>query len=193
MDAAYVAWQKRHAVKPFLNIGVGANTLEMEGPGIYHLDMDRWTWRNMVQGDVHDLPFRDDAFASCLAGDVLEHFVNPLRALAEMRRVAPLLVCTVFSEWRLGGPGQNIPRGQEILAPTLEQFKPYKEKGQVTEQIPEARQSHVPHINQWETPEPVIELFRHAGFSVERFETDHPGVHDDHLMTNWLFVCRRTL
>jgi SAM-dependent methyltransferase len=41
----------------------------------------------LVVGDVHDLPFPDDAFDVVHAHQVLQHVTDPVRALAEMRRV----------------------------------------------------------------------------------------------------------
>lgn len=41
-----------------------------------------------VTGDVHALPFADDTFDVVHAHQVLQHVADPVRALAEMRRVA---------------------------------------------------------------------------------------------------------
>jgi ubiquinone/menaquinone biosynthesis C-methylase UbiE len=40
-----------------------------------------------VRCDAHHLPFRDEVFDICEASEVLEHLHDPLKGLAEMRRV----------------------------------------------------------------------------------------------------------
>ncbi|PKW27849.1 class I SAM-dependent methyltransferase [Phycicoccus duodecadis] len=42
---------------------------------------------DLVVGDVHDLPFRDDAFDVVHAHQVLQHVADPVAALRELRRV----------------------------------------------------------------------------------------------------------
>ena len=189
--AGYMRFQIEHAEKPFLNVGVGANPCGWEGPGVVHVDLDRWRYHNFVQTDIHNLPFKDDSFKSVVAGDVLEHLVDPLKALQEMRRVAPKIVLTTFQEWRLGGPGLSIERGAELFAPDPKAFAPYYESGRCLAQTPESLLSHIPHINQWVGRQELIDLFTSAGLGVEFYEVDCPGIHEGHAMLNYLFVLRR--
>ena len=189
--ARYVEFQLEHALKPLLNIGVGANTIQMEGPGVFHCDLDRWRYQNCIQCDAHKLPFKDDSFASVLCGDVLEHFVNPLRALQEMHRVAPRLVLTTFQEWRLPGSGQYIKEGFELFSPMEDAFIPYREAGQFLDFYPESKISHLPHINQWSGMDELTGMIEQAGFVIEQFEVACPGIHEEHAMLNYLFLLRR--
>ena len=46
---------------------------------------------DVIQGDAYNLPFDDNSFEAVTMIDVLEHFSEPLKALAEARRVAPVL------------------------------------------------------------------------------------------------------
>ena len=187
----YARFCQQHAVKPFLNVGVGANIVGWEGPGIFHLDYDRWRYHNCVQADAHHLPFRDDAFASVVAGDVLEHFVDPLQCLHEIRRVAPMTVLTTFQEWRLDGPGRDIAKGQQLFAPCEASFEPYRLSGRFLAHKAENGLSHIPHIWQW-SAEILTRLFARARLKIEKYESDCPGVHDGHPMLNHCFILRRT-
>jgi len=187
----YVTFQLEHMVKPCLNLCVGANPANIEGPGIFHCDLDRWNYHNCVQCDVHRLPFKSDAFASVLAGDCLEHFLHPVQALREMRRVAPKVVITVFIEWRLPGPGQHVEEGQRLFPPTPESFQPYRESGRFLDFYPESKQTHVPHVNQWIGRDDLLRVFWEAGLSAVSHEVDSPGVHEGHQMINHCFVLKR--
>lgn len=164
----YVQFQVRHSTKPLLNIGVGANPIAMEGEGIYHLDIDRWGYKNFIQADAHCLPFRDDSFATALCGDVLGHLVYPLAALKEMRRIAPRIVLTTYKEWRLGAPGQHIEVAKKIFSVDESARRAYPE---FIEVYPEELMSHIPHINQW-TDDSLHKLIIEAGMRIEIYEQD---------------------
>ena len=191
MVAGFVDFQIRHAEFPLLNIGVGANPTGLEGSGVVHLDLDRWRYRNFVQGNAIRMPFKSDSFRAALLGDVLEHLEDPLAVLLECHRVAPKLICTVFNEWRLPGPGQWIEAGRRVYGDLESHYQPFLESGQCVARYSEEKISHSPHINQWESPQEVERLFADAGFRVELFESDCPGVHEGHRMENWCFVARR--
>lgn len=184
----YVDFQLQYMETPVLNVGVGGNPAGVGGVGIVHLDLDRWRYPRFVQGDAHHLPFRNDSFKSVLCGDVLEHIVNPVMAIREMVRVAPKIILTTFQEWRLPGVGQHIEAGQRLFAPCDEAIKPYGSL--FVERYPEDKISHIPHINQWAEGQ-LCEIFELAGASVLLEERDCPGVHDGHLMLNYLFVLVR--
>lgn len=49
---------------------------------------------NVKQGDAYNLPYEDNSFEAVLMADVLEHFDDPVKALAEARRVAPVIYIT---------------------------------------------------------------------------------------------------
>lgn len=183
----YVRFQLEHVTLPCLNLCVGANPGNLEGPGIVHCDIERWRYRNFVQCDAHWLPFRDDAFDTVLSGDCLEHFVDPLKALREMRRVGRRTVLTTFQEWRLPGVGQHIAAGYAICPRDTSQ----ETHERFLAAYPETLVSHIPHINQWQGPEELFCLFEAAGFRTTYFGADCPGLHDGHPIVNYLFVLDR--
>lgn len=186
----YVRFQLEHAAIPLLNIGVGANPAKLNGPGIIHLDLDVWNVPGFVQGDAHALPFRSDSFASCILGDVLEHVLDPVQVLLESGRVAPKIICTVFEEWRIGSPGRHLESGRALYEPMEDHYRPFRESGQCRARFSEDRLSHSPHI--WAFTLPMLsEMIEAASLRVDRFESDCPGIHDGHPMTNWLYVLRR--
>lgn len=67
---------------------VGAKGIEFEPEGV-RLAKEHGV--DVIQGDAYALPFADNSFDACLLIDVLEHFDDPLKALVEARRVAPIL------------------------------------------------------------------------------------------------------
>lgn len=191
MLPGYVRFQLQWAERPLLNIGCGGNMAGFAGPDVCHLDLDVWNYPNFVHGDAHRLPFRSDSFACAVLGDILEHVLEPAQVLAEARRVAPRVVMTTFQEWRLGGVGRYVERGQELFAPVGDGgLAPFIAAGQCRRSTPESVQSHVPHIWQWDR-ELLLAVIDRAGLVVEHEETDCPGVHEGHPMLNYLFVLRR--
>jgi len=48
-----------------------------------------------VEGDIHNIPFEDNIFGSCVAAHVIEHIERPWQALLEMQRVADY-VCVLY-------------------------------------------------------------------------------------------------
>ena len=187
MAAGYVTFQANHAVAPLLNIGCGINPCGWYGPGYTHFDMDLWDYPNFVQGDAHHLPFKANSFASAILGDMLEHVMNPAQVLREASRVAPKVVMTTFQEWRLGHNGRNIKAGRKLYLPEgVELDKP---KGLI-QRTSEEVTSHHPHIWQW-SPGLLAYFIAEAGLKIALYETDCPGVHEDHEMLNYLFVLER--
>lgn len=55
-------------------------------------------------GDAYNLPYGDDSFEAVTMCDVLEHFDEPERALAEARRVAPVLYITTPERGMVNDP-----------------------------------------------------------------------------------------
>lgn len=183
-NAEYMVFQAHNATGRVLNIGVGGDPVGF-GDNVIHLDIDRWRYKYFVQADAHYLPFKDDSFDTAVMGDILEHLVNPSLPLAEARRVAKRLVLTVFEEWRLGGVGQNIKTATEYyLNITLEN------DADLLERFPEDRLSHAKHINQFDD-DALEQVLAGAGWRIERLAKVSPGVHEGHVMYNWLVVCIR--
>jgi SAM-dependent methyltransferase len=89
-----VAWVKERNV---LDVGagdglithmLGAKGIEYETEGV-RLAQEKGV--DVIQGDAYALPFPDNSFEAVTMIDVLEHFDDPIKALKEARRVAPIL------------------------------------------------------------------------------------------------------
>ena len=58
------------------------------GGVVYGLDIEVINYRdNMIKGDAHYLPFKDESFDSIFAGEIIEHLTNPAQFLKEIERV----------------------------------------------------------------------------------------------------------
>jgi 2-polyprenyl-3-methyl-5-hydroxy-6-metoxy-1,4-benzoquinol methylase len=59
---------------------------------------------DVVQGDVNELPFEDNAFDIVVAGELLEHTVNPFHALSKLFRLAKerVVISVPVGEYWLG-------------------------------------------------------------------------------------------
>ena len=82
-----------------LDLGSGdpsnPHIINYDGDDVIHADIDRRAYHLEVLCDAHFLPFREKAFGSVLASQVLEHFDNPLQALKEMARCSNKVVIRV--------------------------------------------------------------------------------------------------
>lgn len=67
---------------------LGAKGIEYETEGV-RLAQEKGA--DVVQGDAYALPFPDNSFEAVTMIDVIEHLDDPLKALKEARRVAPVL------------------------------------------------------------------------------------------------------
>lgn len=67
---------------------LGAKGIEYEAEGV-RLAQEKGV--DVVQGDAYNLPFPDNSFEAVTMIDVIEHLDDPLKALKEARRVAPIL------------------------------------------------------------------------------------------------------
>ena len=130
-----------------LNIGVGDDPMRL-GDRAVHMDIDPWRYPYFVQADAHHLPFKDDSFDCLIVSDVIEHLVDPMKALQEAKRVGYRLVITIFEEWRLGGAGQHIDKAQEVF-PLPHDMYDFIKQGRLLGIVPEEKISHNPHINQF--------------------------------------------
>lgn len=83
--------------KDVLDVGAGdglitsllkAKGIEYEVSGV-RLAQERGV--DVIQGDAYELPFEDNSFQAVTMIDVLEHLEDPIKALREVRRVAPVL------------------------------------------------------------------------------------------------------
>ena len=67
---------------------VGARGIEYEAEGV-RLAQEKGV--DVIRGDAYNLPFEDNSFEAVMMIDVLEHLDDPVKALKEARRVAPIL------------------------------------------------------------------------------------------------------
>lgn len=67
---------------------LGAKGIEYEAEGV-RLAQEKGV--DVIQGDAYNLPFSDSSFEAVTMIDVIEHLDNPIKALKEARRVAPVL------------------------------------------------------------------------------------------------------
>lgn len=60
----------------------------LKDPGLEWLESDiRWTSRTALLADIHQIPFEDGSFDGVVLQAVLEHVLDPVRAVAEVHRV----------------------------------------------------------------------------------------------------------
>lgn len=67
---------------------LGATGIEIEDEGI-RLAKEKGI--DIIKGDAYNLPFEDNSFEAVTLIDVIEHLEDPIKALKEARRVAPIL------------------------------------------------------------------------------------------------------
>ncbi len=67
---------------------LGAKGIEYEPDGV---KIAQEHGADVIQGDAHDLPFEDNSFEAVVMIDSIEHLEDPIKALKEARRVAPVL------------------------------------------------------------------------------------------------------
>ena len=109
--AARVARQYASArCKPMLNVGAGTPASSLRAflfgaqvLGDVNLDIgakdSRISPGRVAFGDVHDLPFDDGFFGSALASHVIEHVEKPWAAIAELKRVADVVLIVTPRWW----------------------------------------------------------------------------------------------
>lgn len=67
---------------------VGAVGIEYEISGVV---LAKEKGANVIQGDAYDLPYASNSFDAAMMIDVIEHFDDPIAALKEAKRIAPVL------------------------------------------------------------------------------------------------------
>lgn len=111
-------------------------------PGrVVSLDLDAWGHPDMVQGDLHHLPFKDRVFDLVLCTEVYEHLERPEDAAQELMRVCRGIVVgttpnhELYSDDQIGGLREHAD-GQP--RPWFD----YK----IVRAVPESAISHYAHI-----------------------------------------------
>lgn len=181
-----ISWvrSRLHPGEKVLNIGVGDQLNGFENiSDIVLFDMDRYAYKNFVQGDAHSLPFKDGSFDTVLIADVLEHVVDPIKVCREATRVGRRLVLSIFEEWRLGSEGRNIKFGHEVAgSPSV--------PANIIESIPEEVISHRPHIWQY-TDEMIKNLIISTRWDVVEFSKEPECIHQGHMWWNWFVILQK--
>ena len=187
-----------------LNVGCSSDPLGF-GDLAFHYDMDDWSAKHkwFAQGDAADMSmFEDESFSIVICGDLLEHAMEPTKVVTECARVAKNGVCfTIFEEWKLGGPGQWIQKGQE-LGDQESQNLGYEDREDYQEKVYPERVGvddditpHLIHINQF-TNDDIFEMACHLqslGFALTEFSRTFEAqrVEDGHPFYNWLLGMMR--
>lgn len=110
-----IQYQLQWAKGKILNIGCGDDPAGF-GVRATHLDIDIWDHPNFIQGDCCHLPFGNKSFDTAVLGDVLEHCLNPDKAVSEAARVAYRVVMTIPEAIDLPSVGQYITLGVKARA-----------------------------------------------------------------------------
>lgn len=119
---------------------------------LVRFDMDKWLLPNLVRGDAHRTPFKDNSFDTSVMGDILEHVVNPVAALSEADRITKTrIIFTVPNEYEWGeslkpfhNPNMSV---QQQIDATLNHPSTYSK---CVEFVPESKCHHLPHIRHFE-------------------------------------------
>jgi hypothetical protein len=89
-------WVLTQVVPPLLDVGCGQNGWIFSdtpfGEQTTYLDIDTRRMQNFITGDLHALPFRDEAFSTVAINELLEHVRSARLVLGEAVRVASLRV-----------------------------------------------------------------------------------------------------
>ena len=187
-----------------LNVGCSSDPLGF-GDGAFHYDMDDWSARHkwFAQGDAADMSmFGDESFEVVICGDLLEHAMEPAKVVHECGRIAKSAICfPVFEEWKLGGPGQWIQKGQELGDKESRdlgyehredyQRKVYPDRIGVDDDIT----PHLIHINQF-TNDDIYNMacyLQSMGFALAEFSRTFEAIRaeDGHAFYNWLLGMMR--
>ena len=83
---------------------------------VHGLDIEEMETEKFVIGDCQELPYDSESFATVIMGEVLEHLVNPLKALKEAYRVlAPdgRIILTVPNAYSWGNVFGYLLKGKE--------------------------------------------------------------------------------
>jgi len=74
-----------------LNVGVGGGiftSVRLNADVVCDIDYPKTRQENFVRCDAHNLPFRDQAFQLAYCHNVLEHVLDPWKAMRELKRVS---------------------------------------------------------------------------------------------------------
>ncbi|MDI6807226.1 MAG: class I SAM-dependent methyltransferase [Candidatus Aenigmarchaeota archaeon] len=81
---------KQNIFGRILDVGCEGGTLHklIERDGVYGMDIRIKKYKKgVVQGDAQSIPFKDNSFDTVIAGELIEHLVNPEKFLRESNRI----------------------------------------------------------------------------------------------------------
>ena len=73
-----------------INLGAGRTSNNTASKRVIGVDLEipQSYISNYVLGDATRLPFRDEIFDGCLLKDIIEHVLDPVKAMRELRRIS---------------------------------------------------------------------------------------------------------
>jgi len=216
---SFQRWWASQVTSKILNIGCNNDPMGLDNDiitpqGVFafsglhkdvvQFDLDFWHHKQFVQGDAHNLPFKDGWFEMVIMGDIHEHLVDPLRASLESCRVSKRwVVWTIFEEWRLPGHGQFIDEGQRMS--NLDTIRAFGGKYNTPAEMIVATEPsvvvyddiklpHLSHINQFNDEDIaglVYACCKTYDFKLFHFLKVPEQKQDGHQWSNWLVCLER--
>ncbi len=190
-------YQKMFSTGRVVNLGCGDCPVDF-GPESVNVDMDKYNYKNFVQADIHNLPFKKDEFDTAVMGDVLEHCYDPVQAMREAGRVAKKVVATVFEEWRLqpGGYQDQVNKqvndlkrdGFATIMDYYQSLPMFRDK--IVEVVSDNEKPHHPHLHMF-TEESLQKIVKDAGLEIVIFHKYPEGEADGKTFYNWLVVAKK--
>lgn len=119
---------------------------------LVRFDMDKWLVPNLVRGDAHKMPFKDDSFDTVVLGDILEHVIDPVSVLLEVDRISrQRIIITVPNEFEWGESlkpfhNSNMTQ-QQVIDATLHHPSTYSK---CAEYVDEQKSHHLPHVRHFD-------------------------------------------
>lgn len=115
---------------------------------LVRFDMDKWLLPNMVRGDAHRTPFKDNSFDTVVIADVLEHVIDPIKVLSEADRISKKQIIITLPneyEWHksLDPFHSPIMTKQQVIDVTLNSISQYSK---CSDYVDEDKYHHLPHI-----------------------------------------------
>lgn len=119
---------------------------------LVRFDMDKWLVPNLVRGDAHKMPFKDNSFDTVAMGDIMEHVIDPVIVLSEADRMSKQrIIATVPYEYEwhesLKPFHSPIMTKQQVIDATLHHPSTYSK---CVEYVDEERSHHLPHVRHYD-------------------------------------------
>lgn len=158
LDRQAFIWANR--IGKTINLGCNDGSLTEHGHRIIGLpftrdaewlinfDCDKWLIPNLVRGDAHRLPFKDNSLDTAVLGDIAEHLINPVIALKEVDRITRQKIIITIpneAEWHesLKPFHDPVMTKQQVIDATIHHPSTYSK---CSEYLDEEKFHHLPHI-----------------------------------------------